>query len=238
MRNPPLNPTPMPPPRPMPLPPNAAPVPVLTLDYARPTTSTLLPVRKRTTAAVGWMWAVLWACVVVLLFATALLLMDAGLLHRRLPAPDDLYMLKFGIAIALIVIAIDACIHFCRWQLRVHSNAIVLADRRPVISPIWGVASWFVPILNLILPFVIMHQIDRATPPPTRPLRHLIGWCWVLFVIDAAGGFSSAVIKSEFGPLAQAACAVLCRALNVVIIALLIRFTNAIGQRQAAVLME
>jgi hypothetical protein len=77
----------------------------------------------------------------------------------------------------LILVAIGAVVVGCIWQYRAASAArsLGLPSTR---SPGWGVGSWFVPIVNLWMPY----QAIRDCLPPDDPNRRFVLWWWLSVV--------------------------------------------------------
>jgi hypothetical protein len=79
---------------------------------------------------------------------------------------------------------------FLAWLHRVYGNLRVLGAVRLRFSPRWAVTTFFVPVLHLLWPFLVMREIwtasdpsatDDPQPPPgaTSPW---VGWWWGCFV--------------------------------------------------------
>jgi len=85
------------------------------------------------------------------------------------------------------VLTLAAVVVACIWQHRAASaaRALGIPSRR---SPAWGVGSWFVPVVNLWMPY---SAIRDCLPPddPHRPrvLHWWIAWLAAAFVSGAAG---------------------------------------------------
>jgi hypothetical protein len=85
---------------------------------------------------------------------------------------------------------------FLRWQWNVSSNVPALTGTPPVIAPRWAVGSWFVPLVNFVVPYWATKELWRTSDPDVvteslpsvaRPLRFeqvsaslIVKW-WVLF---------------------------------------------------------
>ncbi len=91
--------------------------------------------------------------------------------------------------VSLIVglLALAAVVVACIWQHRAASAARALGIPSPR-SPAWGVGSWFVPVVNLWVPY---SAIRDCLPPddPHRPrvLQWWIAWLVAISVSGAAG---------------------------------------------------
>jgi hypothetical protein len=134
-----------------------------------------------------------------------------------------------GIFNLFSLLAVAPLIVFLVWQHRAATTARRLGYPA-ARSPGWGVGSWFVPVVNLWMPYGAL----RDCLPPGHPRRRF-GWLpWVAFL---ANGFIT---------LAADACLVEVRAAGVVLVAVVVvidvlvylqayRFVHAVGadHRQA-----
>src|SRR5262245_20530136 len=68
-------------------------------------------------------------------------------------------------AIFNLLVFIATVIVFLIWEHRANSNLRPLGVPRPEFSSRWAVGSWFVPILNLGVPFQIVRYIWRKSDP-------------------------------------------------------------------------
>lgn len=53
------------------------------------------------------------------------------------------------------------------WQFRVRTNLAALGATNLRYSPGWNVGLWFIPLVNLVMPYLAMREIDRAGEPRT-----------------------------------------------------------------------
>jgi hypothetical protein len=75
--------------------------------------------------------------------------------------------------------SIGAEIVFLIWQFRAASLARQLGYPARH-SPGWGVAFWFIPIVNLWMPY----QAIRDCLPPGHPERRSVLWVWLLVILS------------------------------------------------------
>lgn len=134
-----------------------------------------------------WIWAVT-SCIGVLVnwanigYYRALwhwwhLAMHAIGNQGQVPAqpPRPLWSSLFSLA-SLGLLAIEVC--FFVWQYR--AAAVARALRYPARhSPGWGVGCWFVPIVNLWMPY----QAIRDCLPPAHPARRHVLYAWLTLLI-------------------------------------------------------
>jgi len=100
--------------------------------------------------------------------------------HRHVPSltianNSNGALVVFGALLGLATVA--AVVYACVWQYRAAATARALgypAKR----SPGWGVGSWFVPVVNLWMPY----QAIRDCLPTDDPHRALVRWFWFSYV--------------------------------------------------------
>jgi hypothetical protein len=156
-----------------------------------------------------------------------------------------------AMAIVGSVVAVSAIIvtgvFFIQWERSMTHNLLALGDidvRVSVAEVTWG---WFVPLVNLVYPYLGMRQIARLSAPPgCRPAYLLVGlwwgtWigagvlgrvAWLMTRIDLTpmGWINAAVVSVLAG-----ATSLLCGALA---LRLLTRFTAEQDARFAAIAEE
>jgi hypothetical protein len=78
-----------------------------------------------------------------------------------------------------------AAIAWLLWQFRVHSNLRPLGASDLKYSPGWAVAWWFIPIANIVLPYLTMRELWKASDPDAgssewraRPTTWVLGLWW------------------------------------------------------------
>jgi len=84
------------------------------------------------------------------------------------------------------------------WQHRAQANVWAIPSPvKPDITPGWAVGWWFVPVANLVMPFLAVRELSRRSADATGSQRSaLILWtwwlCWVgALVIAAIGSVST-----------------------------------------------
>jgi hypothetical protein len=79
------------------------------------------------------------------------------------------------------VVTVVAVVNACIWQHRAASagRSLGFASRR---SPAWGVGSWFVPIVNLWMPYSAI----RDCLPPDHPHRARVLHWWIAWIAAAS----------------------------------------------------
>jgi hypothetical protein len=87
----------------------------------------------------------------------------------------------FGVVVALTWLV---------WQFRAHANVRALGVKGLRFRPTVSVATWVVPVANLVLPFFAVRELHRASDPDSGPLdwRHQrsfpVLWVWWLALLS------------------------------------------------------
>jgi hypothetical protein len=98
----------------------------------------------------------------------------------------------FGVIVSLFnLVVVAAVITACVWQFRAASTARALG-RPAKHSPGWGVGCWFVPVVNLWMPY----QALRDCLGPDDPHRQLVARYWMLLI--GASAFVLAATAAAF----------------------------------------
>ena len=91
---------------------------------------------------------------------------------------------------ALLVLAvIGGAIAWLIWQFRAQRNLRALGAQGLKYSPGWAVGWWFVPFANLVLPFLTVRELYKASDPrrgsidwKSRPTHPLLGFWWAAWL--------------------------------------------------------
>jgi hypothetical protein len=113
-----------------------------------------------------------------------------GRLHRTpfWSSPDLISLIE-----ALwVLVVVPTGIVFCMWMYRSYRNLEDMGVAGLHNSPGWAAGAFFVPILGLFLPYMIVQEMWKASDPD-RPIdtwewqdgksSALIGWWWVFWII-------------------------------------------------------
>ena len=73
-----------------------------------------------------------------------------------------------GVATLFLFVYVASAVAFLMWQFRVSGNIRRFGMPSQRFSPGWGVVTWFVPIINLFLPYQVMAEIWRGSNATTR----------------------------------------------------------------------
>jgi hypothetical protein len=92
-----------------------------------------------------------------------------------------------GASIVWIVVFLVSVLIWCIWQHRAQQVAIDLTAGRSAFTPGWAVAWWFIPLANLVVPYLAIRDLWRSshTPPGTVSARKtwwVLPWWWATWV--------------------------------------------------------
>jgi hypothetical protein len=121
---------------------------------------------------------------------------------------NDLLMLLAGLAAVLVYVAL--VVAFLMWLYRVCRNVPALGNPRSGVehSPGWAVGSFFVPFVNLVVPYKAVREVWVKSDPAVRagddsmfaqpssaPL--VLGWWVAWLVMNAASNISLRLMSKE-----------------------------------------
>jgi hypothetical protein len=88
--------------------------------------------------------------------------------------------------IAASVAGLVLVILFCAWVAQAYRVFRWRGDARYYHSPFWAVAFFFVPVVNLWMPLVVISEMWRGTDPrqtdPKRAGKGLVVWWWLVYL--------------------------------------------------------
>jgi len=109
--------------------------------------------------------------------------------------------------LAQLVLLIVSIVTFLLWYSRAYRNVIAMGIRKPRYGTRWAVISWFVPVVNLVIPKKASNDIYRGSDPEmsygdadfaSRQVTPLLHWWWALWLLSgllnraaAASGFDA-----------------------------------------------
>ncbi len=117
-----------------------------------------------------------------------------------------------GVGAATAVGAVAGVV-FVAWLFRARRNVGSEAPppvsstgvpREPVLGPGWAIGAWFVPILNLVLPPIVLGDVWRGSRPTARPGYRLIIVWWLTLcgalLLNAVADMTRAAPANQLGP--------------------------------------
>jgi hypothetical protein len=90
-----------------------------------------------------------------------------------------------GLLAVVVLIDVILGVFWCMWIHRAYKNLDLFGTEWLQHSPAWAVGSYFVPILNLWVPFRVMKELwCFSGQDPSLPAPALIANWWVLWIIS------------------------------------------------------
>lgn len=161
----------------------------------------LRPNEQRARAAIDLIWIVMSINIIILILNVGevfFLMQDAN--GQEVPQTAvEICGTLLGIADWLVFVAsVVSIITFIRWFRRAYYNLHTITGKTEY-SDGWAAGSWFIPFVNLYIPYNIMSELYVKTDQylfaqnnigySTSRLRtDYIGWWWALFIICAIIG--------------------------------------------------
>jgi hypothetical protein len=154
----------------------------------------LKPKGKRAKQAILWIW-------IVLVFDMACGIsgyMEYNLyqaMAHGVEVPEDVMdandMRDSVICIFATIAYIISVVTFLKWFRRAYHNLHQTLDHRLAHREGWAVGSWFVPIINLYRPYLIMKELYQKTKEwltnkgmEQNLTTHSVGWWWALWILS------------------------------------------------------
>jgi Domain of unknown function (DUF4328) len=125
-------------------------------------------------------------------------------------ADDDASTLVAALVFVLTGLA------FIQWLYRARRNLDELGATGLRWRPSWAIGGWFIPVANLVIPLLVVREIDRADPQP-RPGRWIFAaWAttWTVYSVPSYGFVqdrdgADAEIALQVVGIVAAVCAIL-----------------------------
>ena len=117
--------------------------------------------------------------------------------------PYAVSMAELALVLVQALLFLACAVVTLRWIYVANTNGRALGATDLMVSPGWAVGWFFVPLMNLFMPFVMMRELWKASARPrdwqteAAPIM-ILGW-WILWVaanLFAAIGF---ILSSEKG---------------------------------------
>lgn len=157
------------------------------------------------------------------------------------PTAVVLVLLVFLIAIVELVIYVTTVVFFVMWLYRAYSNLRAFDPVRPLDhSPGWAAGSFFIPFVNLIVPYRAVRETWQKSGPPDealfaepKPPAYFPVW-WLFWILGSIAG-NIAMRASFSGNVDQTTItmtSITAGALSIVAAVFAYMVVNSIDQRQ------
>lgn len=100
--------------------------------------------------------------------------MDTGVL-------DTVAGMETPLLVAMVATALTSYVLFIVWLYRGYRSNRVDAARLPRGAG-WAIGAWFIPFVNLVLPALVVHDLNQASRPLGESKAGLVTAWWVSFV--------------------------------------------------------
>lgn len=111
------------------------------------------------------------------------------------------------VSIIQTVIAVLTVISFLLWFYKTHKNTVNISEQPLKYSPLWSVGGFFIPLINLVLPYKIAKEIWYASVNDSydynqlnnKPMVGFIMTWWLLFILSSGTSrlSSQLILKAE-----------------------------------------
>ncbi len=144
----------------------------------------------------GWVQRLLWLNAAVAA-ATMLLVWQRGFGARPAGPFEDMVLL------AQFLLFLATAVATLRWIFLANANAHALGAADMMVSPGWAVGWYFVPLMNLAMPFIAMRELWKASARPKdwqlEPApASILAW-WLAWLVSGIAGAVSIRLWLEFG---------------------------------------
>ena len=157
------------------------------------------------------------------------------------PIGAALVLLILLLAALQLLIYVTTVIFFCVWLYRAADNLVAFnPSNRTDYSPGWAVGSFFVPFVNLVLPYRAVKEVwQKSGPPdelhlsePSAPARFPIWWLFWLLASFAGNISMRASFNENVSDSAATVIAMVAGALSIVAACFCYLVVDSIDKRQ------
>ncbi|MDQ4087212.1 MAG: DUF4328 domain-containing protein [Pseudomonadota bacterium] len=117
--------------------------------------------------------------------------------------PQEAGPLEAGLLLLQTVLFMVLAAVTLRWIYLANANARALGATDMMVSPGWAVGWFFVPLMNLFMPYVMMRELWKASAKPSdwqmEPAPAAILLWWVLWVAAGVTGGIAFSLSADFG---------------------------------------
>jgi len=160
----------------------------------------LRPNDQRAKAAMALIWLMLALNVLMLIFSTLQYYLINIAMDGEEVSETIAYIADYGVSsvgIIVFIATITSIVTFIRWFRRAYYN-IATITHNTEYSNGWAAGAWFVPFMNLYVPYQIMKELYVKTDKhlvlkngytdDKRLKTGYIGWWWALWIISGVIG--------------------------------------------------
>ena len=157
------------------------------------------------------------------------------------PMGAGILLVLFGLSLFELIIYLATIVFFCMWLYRAYNNLRAFnPSRRLDHSPGWAVGSFFIPLVNLVIPYRAVKEVWQKSGPPDEALLSEPGppayfpiW-WLFWLLASfAGNISMRLSFNESVPERIATMvSIVASALSIVAAGFAYLVVNAIDKRQ------
>jgi hypothetical protein len=157
------------------------------------------------------------------------------------PAGAIMVLMVFLLAVVELIIYIATVVFFCVWLYRAYDNLRAFnAWSRLEHSPGWAVASFFVPFVNLVIPYRAVREVwQKSGPPddallsePNPPTTFPVWWLFWLLASFSGNISMRASFNENVAQSTSSVIAIVAGALSIVAALLAYLVVDAIDERQ------
>ena len=157
------------------------------------------------------------------------------------PAGAIMVLLVFLLAVVELILYIATVIFFCVWLYRAYDNLRAFNTwSRLEYSPGWAVGSFFVPFVNLVIPYRAVREVwqksglpdDALLSEPSPPATFPVWWCFWLLASFAGNISMRASFNENVAQSTSSVIAIVAGALSIVAALLAYLVVDAIDDRQ------
>jgi hypothetical protein len=149
-------------------------------------------------------------------------------------------LLVFLLAILDILIYWTTAVFFCIWLYRAYGNLRAFNPwSRPDYSPGWAVGSFFIPFVNLVVPYRAVREVwqksqppDPLLPPSDTPASFPLWWMFWLLALFAARISMRASFRDDVPESTATMISIVAGALSIVAAVFAYVVVDAIDKRQ------
>ncbi|WP_029905391.1 DUF4328 domain-containing protein [Prevotella sp. 10(H)] len=183
-------------------------------------TNKLRPNEQRGRYAIATMWLILGLNIFILLFNISIFIVNKIISENGYASESTYYLYKINFFISrfttllYLTVIITSIITFIKWFRRAYYNLGILTNEC-AYDDSWATKGWFIPIMNLYIPYRIMMELYEKTDKylwekhimcehqqeyEDKLKPGLVKWWWTLYLIVSIGVYGFQFIVAFFAP--------------------------------------